>query len=106
MINQELIDQVKQRLVQTYNPLEIYIFGSYAWGCPDQESDLDVLVVLEKYDRNRHTMLVQGHKALVDLDISKDILLLDKQEFDNYSADHRRIYYKIKLKGKKIYARA
>ena len=41
MIHDSLIDLVTKRLVQVYDPFEIYIFGSYVWGSPDEESDLD-----------------------------------------------------------------
>lgn len=106
MITKETIEEVKQKLIKTYKPLEIYIFGSYAWGCPDKDSDLDLLVIIEKYDKNRHQALVAGHKALMYMDISKDILVLTQEEFEKYSSDHRMLYYKIKNEGTKIYARS
>jgi hypothetical protein len=48
----------------------------------------------------------EGHRALLGLDISKDILVLGKAEFDIASEDKTRVFYSIKRKGKKIYARA
>lgn len=47
MINKETIEEVKNRLVKTYNPIAIYLFGSYAWGSPTEDSDLDLLVIIE-----------------------------------------------------------
>ena len=41
MISKEVIKEVKNRLVKTYDPIAIYIFGSYAWGTPTLDSDLD-----------------------------------------------------------------
>jgi predicted nucleotidyltransferase len=46
MISPDVIEEVKNRLIKAYNPLEIYIFGSYAWGHPDDESDLGSLEFL------------------------------------------------------------
>jgi len=43
MISQETIEEVKNRLVKTYDPISIYLFGSYAWGHPTEDSDLDLL---------------------------------------------------------------
>ncbi len=34
MTNPELIEIVKSRLIGTYNPKVIYLFGSFAWGNP------------------------------------------------------------------------
>jgi predicted nucleotidyltransferase len=101
-----MLEEVKKRLIRTYNPIEIYVFGSYAWGYHDDESDLDLLVVIDKFTNDRQRLLVEGQKALIDLDLSKDLLVISKEEFDQYSNDPRRIYYKIRQQGKKIYARA
>ena len=54
MISPEMIEEVKNRLVSTYNPEKIYLFGSYAWGTPDEESDLDLLVVVKTSDEKSH----------------------------------------------------
>ena len=44
MITKRSIDTVVKRLVKAYDPLEIYLFGSYAWENPE-ESDLDLSVL-------------------------------------------------------------
>lgn len=106
MISEQTIEEVKQRLINAYKPLEIYIFGSYAWGCPDEDSDLDLLVIIEKYNTNRYQTLVEGHKALMYMNIAKDILVLTQEEFEKYSVDHRRLYFRIKNEGTRIYARS
>lgn len=33
----------KNRLVKTYDPIAIYLFGSYTWGAPSEESGLDLV---------------------------------------------------------------
>ena len=106
MMNNKLIEIVKEKLLHNFHPLEIYLFGSYAWGCPNEESDLDLLIVVEKHSKNRHQTLVDLHKALVDIDIPKDILVYTKEEFDKYSKDITRFCYKVKHAGRKIYAKA
>ncbi len=107
MITLNVLEEVKNRLVKVYNPQAIYIFGSYSWGKPDEDSDLDILVVVEKIDQNRYQALVEGHKALMDIaDLSKDIIILSREEFEKDSLDKSTLGYKIKLKGRKIYAKA
>ncbi len=106
MINKEMIEVVKNRLIATYNPREIYLFGSYAWGMPDDESDLDLLVVVDTLTDTHYKMLVDGHMALSRLNIAKDLLLYSKEEFEEFSSDKLNFCYKIKQKGIKIYAKA
>ncbi len=103
MVTIQTIEEVKRRPgdnVQT-------ISNIYFWlRSPDDESDLDLLVVIEKYNNDSYQTLLEGHKALADLPLSKDLLVFSKEEFDDYSNDITRLCYKVKLKGKKIYAAA
>lgn len=103
---EKVINEARDKLVQLYNPIAIYIFGSYAWGHPDEDSDLDLLVVVDDVGKDRHKALVKGHLALAQLGIPKDLLLLSKNEFEIDSQDVTTIHYKIKRKGKQIYAKA
>ncbi|MFN8637198.1 MAG: nucleotidyltransferase domain-containing protein [Chloroflexota bacterium] len=46
MIAQTQIDDVSDRIVRYHAPDRIILFGSYAYGVPDEGSDVDLLVVL------------------------------------------------------------
>jgi uncharacterized protein len=106
MINKEIILEVKNRLIKTYNPIAIYIFGSYAWGKPTQDSDLDLLVVVDKSDEKSYKRPVLGYRALRGLDISKDLIVQTKEEFERSSSNVTSLGHKIKKDGELIYARA
>jgi len=41
------IDKIKRRIIEKYSPEKIILFGSYAYGRPDHESDVDFLVVMQ-----------------------------------------------------------
>lgn len=106
MINKKVIDEVKNRLVKTYNPIAIYLFGSYAWGSPTEDSDLDLLIVVDKSDERSFDRVRPGHRALFGLGISKDIIVYTKEEFEKRAQDVTTLCYKIKKEGKLFYARA
>lgn len=100
------IEIAKEQLIKALNPLAIYLFGSFAWGSPHEDSDLDLLVVIEDYYESRHKMLAAGHLALARLKLPKDILLYNKEEFEIRSQTEKTLCHKIKLKGVQIYGRA
>jgi len=106
MIEREVIDEVKNRLVKAYDPIAIYLFGSYAWGTPTEDSDLDLLIIVEKSDEKSYRRPCPGQRALFGLCISKDIIVYTKDEFDRIANDITTLGYKIKHDGKLIYARA
>ena len=46
MIAEERINDISQRIAQQFAPDRIILFGSYAYGTPNEGSDVDLLVVL------------------------------------------------------------
>ena len=105
-LNEEIIEEVKNRLIKTYNPIAIYLFGSYAWGTPTKDSDLDLLIIVDQSDEKSYKRPIAGHRALRGLDISKDLIIKTKKEFEHSSNDITTLGYKIKKDGELIYARA
>ena len=106
MVSKEVIDDIKNRLVKAYNPIAIYLFGSYAWGKPTEESDLDLLIVVAKSEEKSFRRPLVGYKALRGLElISKDIIVQTKDEFERRSNEITTLEYKIKKDGELIYAR-
>jgi len=48
---QQLISNLVQRIVSGYRPERIILFGSYAYGRPDEDSDIDLLIIKETSER-------------------------------------------------------
>lgn len=103
MIENKIINEVVRRLINVYHPIEIYLFGSYAWGHPTDDSDLDLLVVVESSVEKRYARPVAGLLALFGLNISKDLIVSTRDEFARNAADKTSLYFKIKHDGKRIY---
>jgi predicted nucleotidyltransferase len=106
LIEKGTIEEVKNRLVKTYNPIAIYIFGSYAWGSPTEDSDLDLMIVVEKSDERSFDRPRPGQRALFGLGISTDMIVYTKDEFEKYADNITTLCYKIKKDGKVLYARS
>jgi len=101
------IEEIKKRLIATYNPLQIYIFGSYAWGLPDEESDIDLMVIVPASDNPKiHQRGYEGNLALKDLDFPKELIILTKEEFETRSNNKNYLAYKVKHHGKCIFDRS
>jgi predicted nucleotidyltransferase len=46
MISHSQIQAFSQQIVEQFQPEQIILFGSYAYGQPNQDSDVDLLVIL------------------------------------------------------------
>ena len=102
-ISKSRIEEVVKRLAETYNPLTIYLFGSYAWGKPHEESDLDFLVVLNDDIKLNLALHIKGKQALKNMDISTDIVLNHKFFFQERSEHPSTLQHKIIKEGKLVY---
>ena len=66
------------QIAAVFNPEKIILFGSYAYGKPTEDSDVDVLVVLPKSRRlGRRPSLKIREK--VQADFAVDILVRDPE---------------------------
>jgi predicted nucleotidyltransferase len=106
MIQKNIIEEVKNRLVKAYNPVAIYLFGSYAWGNPTDDSDLDLLIVIDTSDEKTYDRPLIGYDALFGMGIAKDLIVYTKAEFNQRSKDVTTLCYKIEKEGRVLYARA
>jgi hypothetical protein len=106
MISQETIQEAIRRLVRAYDPLEIYLYGKYAWGTPDEDDDLNLLLVIESSDKKAYQRGDLAFDTLLSLKIPKNVSVFTKQEFDTNSQDINSLTYEVKNRGKKVYARS
>ena len=71
MISEAQIQAVVQRIVDGYAPDQIILFGSYAYGVPTADSDLDLLIIKKDAERRgidrdlavRHLVMGGGDAA-------------------------------------------
>ncbi|MFN3308894.1 MAG: nucleotidyltransferase domain-containing protein [Anaerolineales bacterium] len=57
-IPQEAIEDVARQIAQKFRPHAIILFGSYAYGTPKPESDLDLLVIMDTPLRETQQALI------------------------------------------------
>ncbi|MBI3533930.1 MAG: nucleotidyltransferase domain-containing protein [Deltaproteobacteria bacterium] len=105
MISQDVIYEVKERLIQAAKPKKIILFGSYASGNPNFDSDLDIMVV-EQSVSNKFQEMIHLRRALRGLKIPVDIVVIAMHEYEKRSTVPGTIYYWAKKDGKILYEEA
>ena len=98
MLNDNVKHQLVQSIVESVSPLKIILFGSYAYGDPNADSDLDLLIIINnfisKIEEKRKI-----RKAIHHLDYPKDILVASSEEFEFYKKQTGSVFQEANEKG-------
>lgn len=98
-----LLETAVERLQAEFQPEEIYLFGSPAWGTPHKDSDVDLLVIVRSSGEKAIQRMQRAHHCLGDLDMSKDVFVQTRAEFDRYRHLRTSIQHQILHRGRKLY---
>ena len=60
-----ILNEVINKIANTFNPEKIIIFGSYAYGKPTEKSDIDILVIM-KTDKREIERMIAVNKLIQD----------------------------------------
>lgn len=92
------------KLAETMHPAQIYLFGSYAWGKPTKDSDLDFCLVFDKVNKRQILPLIwTAHGALEVFDVSKDVIIRSTERMERCKPYRAPLESKILRQGKLLY---
>jgi len=101
----DLIGRMVQKIVNEYAPQKVILFGSYASGNPDRDSDIDLLVIKETGDRFiDRWMAVQRILTGLHRSIPVETLVLTPQEMENRLKIGDQFIAEVLAKGELLYA--
>ncbi len=100
-----LLDEIVARLVRGIQPDCIYLFGSQAVGEADEDSDIDLLVVVPDSDLPRHRREALCYDLLWGLPVPVDVIVLTRAEFQRGAQVKTSLSSTVKARGKVLYER-
>ena len=100
-----LLDEIRERLVQEFQPEKVILFGSHAWGQPTPDSDIDLMVIVKHSTQSDYERAVRGYRCLSGINMPKDIIVKTKEEFDFFRFVRASLEYQIAEEGKVLYDR-
>ncbi len=104
-LSEKLLDDITRRLVVEFQPEQVILFGSYAWGEPRAGSDIDLMVIVSHSDLSEYQRALRGHACLSDLEIAKDVIVKTRSEFDFFRDVHASLEHSVAERGKVLYER-
>jgi len=98
------IRAVAKQIADKFEPEKIILFGSYAYGKPKPESDVDLLVVMETPLRSRQQRL-EISRALSPRPFPLDIIVRTPKQLEERIASGDFFLREIATQGKVVYER-
>jgi predicted nucleotidyltransferase len=102
-LSKELINEMTNRLIDALHPLKIYLFGSHAAGKADDDSDVDLLIVIPDTDKSTREIARQGRVSLRGLCFPLDLIVCTQSQIQKWSDVKCTLIYTVIRKGKVLY---
>lgn len=102
-LDDALLRNVTQRLVAEFQPEQVWLYGSHAWGLPHEGSDVDLLVVVPHSDETPIRRSQRAHRCLRGLRMPKDVLVETRQEVDRVKDRKTSLENTILSRGRRLY---
>ena len=102
-----IIKEIVEILTEKYKPEKIILFGSYAYGNPTEDSDIDLLIIKETDKKRRVDRFVEVKRIIFNPKIRIPIspLVLTKEEIKERLEMGDDFIEEILTKGKVLYER-
>jgi predicted nucleotidyltransferase len=102
---EEVLDEIVMTLMSSYRPEEIILFGSYAYGEPNTDSDLDLFIVKESDERPIDRRMAVRHLLReINFRVPLTLIVLTPDEVDYRVRIGDQFINEILTRGKVLYA--
>ena len=102
-IQPDLLNETVERLKTEFQPEEIYLFGSHAWGTPNEDSDVDIMVIVPSSDERPIRRDQRAQKCLGRLAVPADVLVRTRGEVNRYKHLRASLFHQVLNQGRKLY---
>jgi len=104
-VTEEALDEIVRRIVSALDPEKIILFGSYVYGTPSADSDVDLLVIMETDARPADRYLAVS-RLLRPRPFPLDILVKTPEEIAHALASGDFFIRELISKGRVLYERS
>lgn len=100
----QVLPEITRRILAVSDPEKIILFGSYARGDYEPDSDLDLLVIIEDVDSPRSES-IRLRRSLRGLLVPVDIVVATPKQMERHKNTIGLIYRSALAEGKVLYER-
>ena len=102
-VTSEKLNEVAEKIVERFQPEKVILFGSYAWGNPGPDSDVDLFIIKETKDTRTLAKEIDG--ALFPRPFPIDLIVYKPQQVRERESMGDCFIQDVLHKGKVLYAK-
>ena len=104
-VTEAVIQDIARRIVERFDPDRVILFGSHAYGHPQAQSDVDLLVIMQSDRRpvERALPIVQSCRPRF---VAMDVLVRTPSELAERLAAGDPFFRDVTRRGRVLYERA
>jgi predicted nucleotidyltransferase len=102
---EQALAEIVRRLKEGMQPTRIILFGSHAYGRPQQESDFDLMIIVPHSDLPQHRRAQRAYACVGAVGAAKDLLVLTEEEFERQAHVVTSLARLVMEQGKVLYER-
>lgn len=102
-ITDEIITSIAGRVAEAIQAEKIILFGSRAWGKPDDESDVDLFVVVAHSDQPAYRRAIPAYRALRNIGVPVDIVVQTHEEVERSRNVKSSLAWRVMEEGRVVY---
>lgn len=98
-----MLPEIVKRLVTALKPEQILLFGSYAYGEPTEDSDIDLLVIISHSDEPGYRRARDAYRALRGVLMPVDVIVMTCEEVQRKRNVRSSLVSQVFREGKLLY---
>ena len=107
MYKKEELNEIRDVILSEIEPFQIVLFGSYATGKQNEDSDIDLMILIKEEitRKEKLNILFNIEKRFLKLKYDIDIILKNWNEFNKYKKYIGTVNYDVSREGKILWTK-
>ena len=107
MYQKEELNEIRDVILSEIEPFQIVLFGSYATGKQNEDSDIDLMILIKEVitRKEKLNILFNIEKRFLKLKYDIDIILKNWNEFNKYKKYIGTVNYDVSREGKILWTK-
>ncbi len=102
-VDSELLAEMAKRIETDLHPEQIILFGSHAWGQPNEDSDVDLFVIVTESDEPPHRRARAIYRSLRGIGVPVDAVVQTRGEVERSRHVRSSLAAKVLAEGRVLH---